>query len=244
MIHVLLAAYNEESALDPVLEKISRVLSPDTFHVWVVDDGSKDRTSDVASSWRNRIPLTLIRHEQNAGLGKAFQTGLRHILPAMSASDVLVSLDADNTQPPELIPALVNPIAENRADMTIASRFVAGGRTLGVPLFRRLTSFGARALFTVLLPIPSVRDYTCGFRAYSGDLLKRGVERWGELVTENGFAAAVEWLARLSALKPRIVEIPLVLRYDFKPTPSKMPVWTTIQREIRLILKLRRLLHS
>ncbi len=244
MIHVLLAAYNEETALGPVLEKIGRALSPGTFQVWVVDDGSNDRTSDVAATWQKRIPLTLIKHNQNAGLGRAFKTGLERILPAMSVSDVLVTLDADNTQPPDLIPALVQPIADGLADMSIASRFVAGGRTLGVPFYRRLTSLGARFMFTVLLPIPSVRDYTCGFRAYSGDLLKRGTERWGALVTENGFAAAVEWLARLSALKPRIREIPLVLRYDFKPTPSKMPVWRTIQKEIGLILKLRGLLRS
>jgi dolichol-phosphate mannosyltransferase len=241
MIHILLPAYNEEQALAPVLEGIARTLADGNYRVWVVDDGSQDGTAAVAEKWAALIPLTLVRHPRNAGLGKAFQTGLAHILPAMKGSDVLVTLDADNTHPAQLIPRLAHPLEEGRADLSIASRFAPGGETVGVPWFRRFTSQGARLLFRFLFPIPFVRDYTCGFRAYRGDLLQKGQDRWKNLVTENGFASAVEWLIKLSRLSPRVVEVPLVLRYDRKPTPSKMPVARTILKTVALILRLKKI---
>lgn len=241
LIHILLPAYNESKALGRVLESIARALADGAYRVWVVDDGSSDGTADVARGWIGRLPVTLLQHPRNAGLGKALVTGLSHILPMMGPSDVLVTLDADDTQPPELIPRLVQPLEDGTADMAIASRFRPGGRAVGVPLFRRLTSLGASFLFRVFLPVPGVRDYTCGFRAYRADLLRRAGEKWGALVTEDGFAAMVEWLVKVSALSPRVLEIPLVLRYDRKPTPSKMPVARTIRRTLSVLVRLRRM---
>lgn len=241
MIHILLPAFNEEEALGLVLEGVARALADGGYHVWVVDDGSRDGTADVCRFWAGKIPLTLLQHARNQGLGRAFQTGLSAIFARLAPSDVLVTLDSDNTHPPALIPRLAAPIEDGRADFVIASRFAPGGETVGVPWFRRLTSVGVRVLFSALFPVPGVRDYTCSFRGYRGDLLLRGREKWGELVTENGFASAVEWLVRLSALSPRVEEIPLTLRYDRKPTPSKMPVARTILRTLALAVRLRRL---
>lgn len=244
MIHVLLAAYNEGAALPQVLEGVARTLADGNYRVWVVDDGSQDNTAAAAREWSTRIPLTLLRHAQNAGLGKALQTGLSHIYPVLSPTDVVVTLDADHTHPPQIIPHLTQPVENNSADLVIASRFAEGGKTVGVPFFRRLTSAGAYRLFRFFFPIPNVRDYTCGFRAYRGELLLRGRARWGNLISENGFAAMVEWLIKLSVLSPQIKEVPLVLRYDRKPTPSKMPVCQTIWRTLVLLKKLRNLKGS
>jgi dolichol-phosphate mannosyltransferase len=241
MIHILLPAYNEEQALGRVLEGISKNLTALDYRVVVVDDGSQDGTSAVAKQWGTKISVTLVRHEKNQGLGKAFQTGLTSIVPGMADSDILVTLDADDTHPTDLIPRLVQPLLQGDADLAIASRFAAGGKTFGVPLFRKFTSFGARCLFSTFLPIPGVRDYTCGFRAFRGDLLRKGTTRWGALVTENGFASALEWLVKLSVLNPRIIEVPLILHYDYKPTASKMPVWKTIIQELKLVARIRRL---
>jgi dolichol-phosphate mannosyltransferase len=239
VIHVLLAAYNEEAALGHVLEGIARALADGDYRVWVVDDGSTDRTAEVARGWAGRIALTLLVHPRNAGLGRAFRTGLENILPRLRPDDILVTLDADHTHPPELIPLLCAPIERGEADLTIASRFVPGARVYGVPWFRRLTGLGASWLFRLVRPIPGARDYTCSFRAFRGELLTRAARRWGSLVTEDGFAASAEWLGRVGALSPRVAEVPLVLRYDRKPTPSKMPVAATIRRTLLLLRRLR-----
>ena len=92
MIHILLAAYNEELALGDVLGGIARALSARAFKVWVVDDGSTDGTVLVAERWRELIPLILIRHERNQGLGAALHTGFSALIPALSPDDVVITL--------------------------------------------------------------------------------------------------------------------------------------------------------
>jgi dolichol-phosphate mannosyltransferase len=239
VIHILLPAYNEEIALGRVLENIARTLADGGFKVWVVDDGSTDRTATVAREWAGRVPLVLLRHETNAGLGAAFRTGFDRLLPVMGPADVLVTLDADDTHPAALIPRLVQPVEEGRADVAIASRYAPGARVVGLSFLRRCASRGAGLLYRLVLPFPGVRDYTCSFRAVRGDLMKKAGLKWGNLVTEAGFASAAEWLVKLSPFHPRVVEIPLVLRYDRKPTPSKMPLLRTIGRSLRMMAVLR-----
>lgn len=241
MIHVLLAAYNEEQALGDLLNSLARTLADKNYKVWVVDDGSSDATGTVADTWRKSIPLVLIRHETNQGLGAALHTGFSTLIPQLAPTDVVVTLDADNTHSPAQIPALVGPIEGGDADLTVASRFVRGAKTVGVPAYRRLLSDGAGWIFRFLLPIEGLRDYTCGFRAYRGSLLQMAQAKWGRLATENGFAAAAEIVVKLGALHPRVQEIPLILRYDQKPGASKMRVWQTIRRNLAVILRLRRL---
>jgi dolichol-phosphate mannosyltransferase len=234
MIHVLLPAYNEEKALGSLIAGIGRALPAGGFRIWVVDDGSSDGTAEAV-----RAPVVLLRHEVNRGLGQAFRTGLSAILPVLADDDVLVTMDADDTHPPSLIPELVLPLVEGRADLTIASRFAPGGREVGVPFLRRVLSAGARFVFRALLPLPGVRDYTCAFRAVRGSVVRRAMERWGSLVTEDGFASSVEMLLRLSAETSRVVEIPLVLRYDRKAGPSKMRVFATVRRTLAVLARLR-----
>lgn len=242
LIHVLLPAYNEGKALGAVIEGVARTLADGGYRVWVVDDGSTDDTAGVAQGFAAQgLPVTLLSHGRNRGLGQAFRTGLEAILPVLGDDGILVTLDSDNTHPTQIIPSLAAPIEEGRADIVIASRFAPGGQEVGVPLFRRLLSKVARGMFTVFLPMPGVRDYTCAFRAFRASLLRDGVKRWGSLVTEDGFASSVEWLQRLAFLSPRVQEVPLLLRYDRKPTPSKMKIFSTILRTLGLLRRLRRL---
>ena len=106
----------------------------------------------------------------------------------------------------------------------------------GVPLMRRVTALGAMVLFKLIHPVPGVADYTCGYRMYRVDLLRRGYERWGEaLLGEPSFACMPDLLLKLSVFRPSIGEAPLVLRYDRKAGPSKMAVARTIRRTLLLL---------
>jgi dolichol-phosphate mannosyltransferase len=240
MIHILLAAYNEEKALGDVLNGIARTLADGRYKIWVVDDGSTDGTMDVLKRWRKSVPLVVVRHEVNKGLGAALLTGFSALIPVLLPEDVVVTLDADNTHSPVQIPSLVVPIERGRADLVVASRFVSGARLVGVPLFRKLLSVSAAVLFRCAVPVRGLRDYTCGYRAYRGELLKSGLEKWGSLFTEKGFAAVAEMIVKLGALSPRVLEIPLVLRYDRKPGASKMRLGPTIFRNMAVMVRLRR----
>jgi dolichol-phosphate mannosyltransferase len=110
----------------------------------------------------------------------------------------------------------------------------------GVPLLRRVTAIGAMMLCKLSHPVPGVRDYTCGYRGYRIHLLRAASARYGAgLIREPGFACMVELLLKLSALGAQFAEIPLRLRYDQKPTDSKMDVSGNIRRLLLLLVRSR-----
>ncbi len=241
MITVVLPAYNEEEALPPLLDAIAAVRReslPD-LRVIVVDDGSTDSTADVVQRIaQNASWLSLARHERNRGLSAAIQTGFRAALDDAHPDDVIVTLDADNTQPPEVMVQMVERIRAGD-DVVVASRFRAGAQVHGVPLMRRLYSFVMSVLFQAAFPVRGVRDYSCGYRAYRAGLLQRAYDTYGDrFITEQGFACMVEILFQLSHLTPvTFSEVPFVLRYDLKPTETKMRVLRNIKDTLRVALR-------
>jgi dolichol-phosphate mannosyltransferase len=234
-----LPAYNEERALPLVLAAFQReVLSAGwAASIVVVDDGSTDGTCRVAQEWSSRLPVTVVRHAANRGLGETIADALRAAAATTAPDDVIVSMDADNTHSPQLIPAMVRRIAEG-SDVVIASRYRRGSKTVGVSAFRQLMSYGARFLLQVLLPMPGVRDFTCGFRAYRAGLVQQAFERYhGRLITERSFACMLEILLKLREMGARMCEVPMVLRYDLKAGASKMRVRQTVLTTVRLALR-------
>lgn len=237
MVWVVLPAYNEEENLPGLLQQLE-ALGRDDLQVVVVDDGSTDSTAALAQTWAGSLRPQLVRHPRNLGLGRAVDTGLRYVLERASAGDVVVTLDADGSHLPVQIPELVAAV-ERGADLAIASRYRPGARVQGVPPVRRFLSFGARLLLTTLFPTPGVRDYTCGFRAYRAELLRKAVERYGDrLVESQGFAVMAELLLKLRPLRPTVEEVPIVLRYDLKRGRSKLPPVRTVRQYLRMMLNL------
>ena len=152
--------------------------------------------------------------------------------------DWVVTMDADDTHPPRLIRDMV--AAGQGAEIVIASRFQPGAVWHGRTWDRILFSYGVSWLFRAMWPMPSVRDYTCGYRAYRAGLLQRAWKHWGDaLVSEPSFACMPDLLWKLSRLQPAIREVPLELHYDRKPGPSKMQVARTIRRTLVLLFKRR-----
>ncbi|NDJ53271.1 MAG: glycosyltransferase family 2 protein [Chloroflexi bacterium] len=243
MITLILPAYNEEAALPAQLQDIVRQHDNlPNLRVIVVDDGSADRTAEIVQSVSRVHPwIHVIQHEQNKGLSQAIQTGFRAALDYSNADDAIIIMDADNTQPVDLIPRMVAEV-EGGADVVIASRFQPGAEVHGVPFMRRRYSEGMSLLFRTAFPIENVRDYSCGFRAYRAGVLQRAYDHYGaEFITEQGFACMVEVLFQLDALGDDVTfaEVPMVLRYDQKPTPTKMRVVKTIRDTLRVALRFR-----
>jgi dolichol-phosphate mannosyltransferase len=236
-VYLVLPAYNEEASLPALLPRAKTALEEAgiPYHVILVNDGSADRTPEVAIQHAARMPLTLVDHERNKGLGEALKSGLLRAGALAASHDVIVTMDADNTHPPDLIPAMLGRIRDG-FDLVIASRFVDGGQQVGLRLHRRVLSRTAGLLLRTLFPVPGVTDYTCGFRAYRASVVKAALDAYGpSLVQERGFSCFVEVLLKLRTLRARACQVPLVLRYDFKEGASKMRVMRTIVRYGRLI---------
>jgi len=251
VIYVIFPAFNEEKVIRPtLLALVAGMKGHDLpYRAVLVDDGSRDRTiaeaeGAVADSG-GVLPLTVLRHDVNKGLGAGLRTGIYWCLDHASDDDIIVTLDADNTHPPAMIPDLVARVHEGY-DLSIASRYRSGAEVHGVPGYRRALSDVGRLVFQSLYPIPGVRDYTCCFRAYKVPILRRARLVYGDdLCTAKGFEAVMDLLLRLGPLDVKVSEIGFVLDYGGRVGQSKMKVLKTIRSTIALLSKrrLERMLH-
>ncbi len=236
-IHVVLPAYNEEASLPKLLARFGQLPNRQSLTIWVVDDGSKDKTAEAARRGTPGADIRLVSHSKNLGLGAAVQTGIRAALEIASEKDVIAVMDADDTHDTNLLAEMTKQV-EGGADIVLASRFVPGGCDATAPPFRRLLSRGAAWVFKYLFPVANVQDFTSGFRMYRVTLLARSVEHWGErLIEERGFACMVELLLKLRYCRPVIAEVPLVLRYDRKAGESKLKLFRTLIQYLKLGLR-------
>ncbi len=238
----LLPAYEEADSLRPLLEDLKATLDtwpPDAprCRVVVVDDGSQDDTAGAARAARGALGLdvTVLVHEENRGLGCAMRTGIEHVLDHAAEDDLLATMDADHTHPPELLPRMCEEV-DAGADLVIASRFQPGSSVQGLDGLRVATSVLASWLLRVVFP--GARDYTCGYRVYRVSLLSWGRSRYGrELLNQPGFSVMVDLLLKLRRKARRIAEVPFTLRYDRKQSTSKMKVLKTSAVTLALIAR-------
>jgi len=240
-ILMVLPAYNEEDALPRLIDSLVEQLREENreFEILVVNDGSEDRTWEVAEAYNGKAPIRLYNNETNRGLAETLRTGLLEALKLAAKDDIIITMDADNTHPAGLVIRMVRLIREGN-DVVIASRYRKGSYVRGVPLSRRLLSYGASWLCRLLFPIRGVRDYTCGYRAYRVTALSQLISRYGEeFISEKGFASMVDILLRLREQELIFTEVPLILRYDLKPGRSKMNVSRTINETLNLLVRRR-----
>lgn len=243
-LYMVLPAYNEAENLPALLERLEEVFAvlerQGHDHAYViVDDGSKDETPEILERFASRLPITVITHSPNQGLGPTIRDGLRKASEMADPGDLVFSMDADNTHPAGLLVRMTQAIREGN-DVVIASRYRSGSRVVGLSAFRKLMSVGARLLFQVTFPIPGVRDYTCGYRAYRAAVLQEAFRRHGDSFIEHqGFQCMADILLKLSRLDPIMCEVPMILRYDLKKGESKMRVGTTVLNTLKLLARRR-----
>ncbi|HEX3131292.1 MAG TPA: dolichyl-phosphate beta-glucosyltransferase [Thermoanaerobaculia bacterium] len=187
-VSLVIPAYNEAERLGSTLERavgyLSRRGAP--YEVLVVDDGSRDRTVEVAEGFSDR-GVRVIRHERNRGKGAAVRTGVL----ASQGDEVLLS-DADASTPIEELEKLERSLSE--APVVFGSRAVDGADVRQhQPFYRELMGKTFNRIIR-LLGVRGVSDTQCGFKLMAGDVARE----LGAKLTIDGFAYDVElvWLAR------------------------------------------------
>ncbi|MBI4731247.1 MAG: glycosyltransferase [Chloroflexi bacterium] len=239
MIVVVLPAYNEQDTIVPLIESIRKTARKrfiEKMKIVVVDDGSSDDTAVQVDAQADEDTI-LVRHPQNKGLGEAIKTGFLYALNLHPDVDIIVTMDSDNTHTPGLLARMIMTLDEGN-DMVIASRYRPGARVVGLSWYREILSIGMSWMFRILLPIPGVRDYSCGYRAYRAALLREAFKRWGDqFVSQSGFSCMVDILLKLHRLGAIVTEVPLILHYDYKRGKSKMNVSKTIRETLRLAFR-------
>lgn len=240
-VRVVLPAFNEADNLPALLRALQETMEDNriVYEVILVDDGSRDQTAAIAEDCAKTLPVVVIRHDVNQGLGVTLRDGLQAALERAGQRDIIITMDADDTHTPGLIVQMVRMIGEGY-DVVIASRYRAESRVYGVPLLRRVMSRGASLLMRLVFPIRGVRDFTCGYRAYRADVLLRAVDHYhGEFVNQEGFQCMVDILLKLRPMHLIFGEVPLLLRYDRKGGESKMRVGRTAKNTLLLLLRRR-----
>ena len=175
-VSVVIPAYNEAGTIGTVIEKAMKYAD----EIIVVDDGSTDKTGEIAAKKGARV----IRHKENKGYIEALRTGFK-----AATGDIIVTLDADGQHPPEEIPRIAKPILENKADLV-----------MGV---REKISFSEKVI--TLLTNLKVRtsDASTGYRA-----IRRGIARkmkiQGKCTCGTFILEAARLGARIAEVKVRV----------------------------------------
>lgn len=203
---IQIPAYNEESTLPQTLHDLPRSLpGVDRIEVLVVDDGSTDRTAEVA---REAGADHVVRLKQNQGLATAFTVGLETALRL--GADIIVNTDADNQYRGEDIARLVQPIVDGEADIVVGDRGVAILEHFS-PLKRLLQKWGSWVVGRAAgIPIP---DATSGFRAFSREAALH-------LTVLGDYTYTLETLIQAGARKMSVVYVPV--RTNPQTRPSRL----------------------
>lgn len=240
-VYLAVPAYNEEQTIQSLMTRVQALVDNYDLDLTfvVANDGSRDRTLEITRAFAATYKKEIIDIQPNQGLANAMRTLYQYAFDHLQPTDILVTMDADDSHNPLLIPRMIQQIQEG-SSIVIASRYQRGAEIFGLSRFRKITAVGASLLFRIFAPIPRVKDYTCGFRAYEGDLLLQAKARYGQkFIEEKGFSCTAEALLKLAKLKPIVHEVPMILRYDRKAGPSKMPVLKTIKLTLGLLRKYR-----
>jgi glycosyltransferase involved in cell wall biosynthesis len=196
---VVIPALDEEQTVGTVIRGIPRAIPGiSRVDVLVVDDGSRDRTGDVARA----EGATVLRHETPRGVGAAFGTALRHAVDA--GADLIVSIDADGQFDPADIPTLIDPVLSGKADFASASRFLDPALVPAMPEIKR---WGNRWMARIVsrLAGQTFRDVSCGMRCYS----RRAALSLNPI---GRFTYTQEVFLNLAFKQMRIAEVPIRVR--------------------------------
>lgn len=229
-IIVIMPAYNAARTLKKTYDDIPKDL---VDRIILVDDVSQDNTVEIAES----LGLKVIVHIQNKGYGGNQKTC--YIEALKEGADIVVMLHPDHQYDSKLVPELVRPIIEGRADMVMGSRML-DGRALegGMPLYKFIANKFLTGVENLTLGL-KMTDLHSGFRAYSRELL----ETVPFLLNSDDFVFDSEMIAQAAAFGFRLAEIPVRARY-FKEASSVNFKVSTIYGFKTLFTLLKYLLHK
>lgn len=221
---VQIPCYNEEETLPLVMADMPRSIpGVDVLETLVIDDGSSDRTVEVA---RQLGVDHVVRHNGNKGLAAAFQTGIDACLRL--GADIIVNTDGDNQYPQQMIPALVAPILRGEADMVVGDRQVRKIAHFS-PMKKALQGLGSWVVRQA--SGTSVPDAPSGFRAMSQDAAMR-------LNVITKYTYTIETIVQAGKKNIKIASVPITTNPVTRKSRLIKGVWDYLKKSAATIVRI------
>ena len=249
-LYVFLPCYNEEQNIGILIDQwvgqkdelarkgVELIIRP-------IDDCSTDNTREIMNLKKEQYSQALVQpvfHEVNKNLRGGLNTSIETFLKTGQEGDLMCLMDGDATHDPKYVQPMYDLLEEKNLDCVIASRYQPGANVVGLKFHRKMMSDFAKIYYSMVLRVPDVKDYTCGYRIYRLSAIQKLVEKFGhEPIKEQSFACMMEFLYKLYLAGATFDEVGFELRYDNKQGESKMKVFTTMRKSLTTALKLRRM---
>lgn len=244
-LYAILPCYNEQENIGKLIDEWNKQkeklkTQEIDLKIIAIDDKSTDNTKNKILDKKNEYNnVDIIIHDENKGLRGGINTAIEYFNSNANKEDLLVLMDGDNTHNPKYIHEMIKLIEEGN-NCVIASRYREGSSIKGLAKSREKMSDFAKIYYTAVLHIPNVKDYTCGYRVYTYEIIDKLLKKYGENpIKEKSFACMMELLYKVYLVGGKFDEVGFELRYDQKQGASKMKVAKTAMRSIITALKLR-----
>lgn len=199
-LSIILPAHNEEKRLPRTLDEVRGFVESQSYPVDVVlvENGSQDRTLELAQQYAASLPYLRVLHEDRPGKGLAVRTGI-----LAAKGQYRIFCDVDFSMPISEIVRFIPPALPD-CQVAIASREAPGSVRYNEPYYRHLSG---RVFNTLVrwLALPGLQDSQCGFKCFRGDI----ADEIFPLLTNTGWAFDVEVLFIARQRGYRIVEVPI-----------------------------------
>ena len=215
---IQIPCYNEEEALPVTLKYLPKKVEGFSKVEWlIIDDGSRDRTVEVA---RSLGVQHVVQFKKNKGLAEAFMAGIDACIKY--GADVIVNTDADNQYNADDIPALVKPILEGRADYVVGERpiFETAHFSFIKKVLQKLGSWVVRKVSNTSIP-----DAPSGFRALSREAAMR-------MNVFNTYTYTIETIIQAGIKNMAIVSVPVRTNEDLRPSRLFKSIPAYIKRSV------------
>ncbi len=200
---VIIPTYNEKENIEKIINAVFSLEIP--FDILIVDDGSPDGTAQIVKGLQSNHSNALFIEERSGklGLGTAYIHGFKWGLER--GYDYLFEMDADFSHNPKDLVRLYHACSENKADMSVGSRYMKGGKVENWPWDRIALSFGA-SLYVRMITFMNVKDPTAGFVCYTRKVLET-IDL--DKIRFVGYAFQIEMKFATTTLGFKIEEVPI-----------------------------------
>lgn len=231
-LSIILPAHNEEQRLPQTLLEIDQFISEHDWQVEVVivENGSRDRTLEIAQNYASSHANVLVIHEDRPGKGLAVKLGM-----LAASGEYRFFCDVDLSMPIDQIPKFLPPVLTG-VDIAIGSREAKGSVRYNEPFYRHF--IGRLFSYVVwFLVLPGINDTQCGFKCFTAE----AAQKLFPLQTVHDWAFDVEILGIATKMGYKIVEVPIPWYYS---PQSKVNVVKDLIQTTRDVLQVRKIIRS